>query len=86
MKEYALENLSEDHILDGFAFDGTRVTTQVAAVEAAMGTYWTPLLCGMVTDVDTSLDQMLSALDAAGMQDILEELESQVEEYIAAQN
>lgn len=86
MKEYTLENLSKDHILDGFAFDATGVTTQVAAVEAAMGTYWTPLLCGMVTDVDAAMEQMLNALDAAGMQDILDELQSQIDAYAASHN
>ena len=74
MTEKFMANIRPDVTLDGFTFDSTKVSTQFAAVEAAMGTYWYPLLNGMVDDVDATIDQFKSALNAAGMQDILDEM------------
>ena len=81
MTEKFMANIRPDVTLDGFTFDSTKVSTQLAAVEAAMGTYWYPLLNGMVDDVDATIDQFKSALNAAGMQDILDEMSKQIEAY-----
>lgn len=75
-------NIKEAHIYDGFNFDNSNVTTQVAAVEAAVGTYYDPLVNGLVDDVDASLAEFKSALESAGIQDILNEINSQAEAYI----
>jgi len=56
----------------------------VAAVEAAIGSYYDPLVNGLVNDVDTSIAELKAALDNAGIQDILAELEAQAAEYVAA--
>ena len=76
-------NSKDDHPLDGFSFDTSSVTTQVAAVEAACGNYYTPLINGMVSDVDETIEQLRAALDSAGMQDVIAEAQRQVEEYLA---
>ena len=76
-------NTKGEHPLDGFNFDTANVTTQVAAVEAACGTYYAPLMNGLVSDVDASIDEFRAALDSAGMQDILDEVQRQVDEYLA---
>lgn len=76
-------NTKGEHPLDGFSFDTTEVTTQVAAVEAACGTYYGPLMNGLVPDVDASISEFRAALDNAGMQDILDEVQRQVDEYLA---
>ena len=76
-------NIKEEHPYDGFNFDSTKVTTQVAAVEAALGTYYAPLINGLVDDVDTSIEQLKKALENAGINQIIEELNKQAEEYIA---
>jgi len=83
MDEYLMSHLREDHILDGFGFDTTNVSTQFAAVEAAMDTYFDPLVNGLVDDVDASLEQFRSAMEAAGIRDVLSEMQSQVEAFIA---
>lgn len=80
---YFLENAKETHPLDSFSFDYSEVSTQYAAVEAAMDTYFTPLLNGLVDDVDASLEQFRSAMDAAGIQDVLDELQKQIDAYVA---
>jgi len=77
-------NVKTEHIYDGFNFNTANVTTQVAAVEAAIGSYYDPLINGLVNDVDTSIAELKAALDNAGIQDILAELEAQAAEYVAA--
>jgi putative aldouronate transport system substrate-binding protein len=85
LNEYYLENLRPEHVLDGFNFDATKVSTQFAAVEAAMGTYWYPLLNGFVDDVDATIAQFKAALEVAGMNDILAETQAQIDAFVAAQ-
>lgn len=83
LKEYFMANVSSGHPLDDFAFNTDPVSTQFAAVEAAMGQYFDPLVNGLVTDVDASLEQFRSALESAGIQAVLDEMRSQVDAYLA---
>ena len=39
---------------------------------------------GLVDDVDATIEQFRAALESAGIQDVLDELERQKEEFIAA--
>lgn len=79
-------NVKDPHVYDGFNFDTTNVATQIAAVEATVDTYYAPLVNGLVTDVDASIEELRSALDSAGMQDILDELDRQTKEYVESKN
>ena len=54
-------------------------------MEAADDTYWYPLLCGQVDDVDAAIEQFKTAMYTAGLQDIIDEAQRQVDEYMAAQ-
>ena len=56
----------------------------MAAVEANIETYYNPLVNGLVDDVDATSEQFRAALESAGIQDVLDELERQKEEFIAA--
>lgn len=56
----------------------------MAAVEANIETYYNPLVNGLVDDVDATIEQFRAALESAGIQDVLDELERQKEEFIAA--
>lgn len=85
LEAYFLEHARAEHVLDSFAFDTTPVSTQYAAVEAAMGTYFDPLVSGLVSDVDVSLEQFRSSMEAAGIRDVLDEMQRQVDEFVAAQ-
>ncbi len=76
-------NVKGGHVLDGFNFDQTNVTTQVAAVSALVAQYYTPLLNGMAGDVDAAIANLSSLMDKAGIQDIKAELERQIAEYVA---
>lgn len=83
LNEYFMAHVRATHPLDSFSFDSTPVSTQYAAVEAAMGTYFDPLVNGLVQDVDASLEEFRSALDAAGVRDILDEMQKQIDAYVA---
>ena len=76
-------NIKPAHVLEGFTFDNTNVASQVAAVEANIETYYNPLVNGLVDDVDATIEQFRAALESAGIQDVLDELERQKEEFIA---
>ena len=76
-------NVKGEHVYDGFNFDSTNVTTQMAAVDAALATYYDPLINGLVSDVDASLEQFRAAMETAGIRDIIAELESQAAAYVA---
>ena len=51
--------------------------------EAAIDNYYNPLINGLVDDVDASIDAMNAAMDSAGIQDILDEMNRQAAEYVA---
>lgn len=76
-------NIKADHPYDGFNFDSTKVSTQFAAVEAALGNYYEPLTNGLVDDVDASIEALRAALESAGIRDVLAEMESQAAAYVA---
>lgn len=76
-------NVKGEHVYDGFNFDSTNVTTQMAAVDAALATYYDPLINGLVSDVDASLEQFKAAMETAGIRDIIAELEKQAAAYVA---
>lgn len=76
-------NVKEGHLYDGFNFDTTKVSTQFAAVDAACGTYYAPLVNGLVEDVDSSIAEWKAALESAGIQTLIDELNTQAEDYLA---
>ena len=75
-------NVKAEHPYDSFNFDSTTVSTQFAAVEAAVGTYFDPLVSGLVDDVDASIEEFKAALESAGIRDILAEMEKQAAEHV----
>ncbi|MFU0826577.1 MAG: DUF3502 domain-containing protein [Lachnoclostridium sp.] len=82
LKEAFENNIKDDHVYDAFNFDSTTVSTQFAAVEAALGTYYDALVNGLVDDVDATIDELKKSLDSAGMQDVLDEMNRQAAEYV----
>ncbi len=81
LQEAWKKNVMEPTIYDGFNFDSTPVSTQFAAVEAALGNYYDPLVNGLVKDVDKTIAEMKAALESAGIKDIQKELERQAKEF-----
>lgn len=65
------------HDLTLFTFDTSNVTTQVSMINAIQAQYYTPLISGMVDDVDAAIEQLRSQLEMAGIKDILDEAQRQ---------
>lgn len=76
-------NIKESHPLDGFTFNNANVSSQYAAVESIIATYYTPLVNGIVEDQEAFVKEFRDALESAGFNDIVEELKTQAETYIA---
>jgi len=84
MQESWNNNIKAEHVYDGFNFDSTNVTTQMAAVDAAVSIYFDPLVSGLVPDVDKALEEFRAAMENAGIRDIIAELEKQAADYVAS--
>ncbi len=68
----------------GYAFNPEVVKTQYAAVNDVITTYRTSLECGVV-DPETVLPQFISALEAAGINEIIEENQKELDAWVEAQ-
>ena len=67
----------------GFVYDPTPVATAKAAVQNVYDEYRMSLECGVV-DPETTLAEMNERMYAAGLQDIIDEKQRQLDEWAAA--
>lgn len=75
---------AEKSAILGYTFDATPVSTQLAAVSNVVAEYRPGLLCGNVDDVDAAIAQFQEKLEQAGLLDIIEENQKQLNEWLAA--
>ena len=68
----------------GFTYDSTPVATQLAACTSAYDQYDNDLNFGTI-DTETGIQQLNDALYGAGMQDIIDEKQSQLDAWLAEQ-
>ena len=69
----------------GFTYDSANVTNEVTACTNVVSKYNKALLCGAL-DPETTLEQFNSELYAAGLQNIIDEKQSQLDAWLANQN
>ena len=69
----------------GFVLDTSNITTEVAACTNAEQQYGWPLKLGYTEDVEASIAEYKSAMEAAGIEKVIAECQSQLDAYIAAQ-
>lgn len=67
----------------GFQFDSTSVADQITACSNVVEQYYVPIMYGEV-DIDTSLAEFNKQLYAAGLQDIIDAKQEQLNEWLAA--
>ena len=67
----------------GFSFDPSSVSTQVAAVASVVDEYYKTLVFGAL-DPETIYPEFLAKLEAAGVNDILTEMQTQIDAWLAA--
>lgn len=66
-----------------FVFDDSNVATQMQQVNKVLTEYVPRLQLGMYSDVEASISKMLSSCYEAGMQDIIDEYQSQYNDWYA---
>lgn len=64
-----------------FVFDQSSIETQVANVLNVQQQYWWPMELGF-TDYNTAYDEYCKKMEAAGLQDIVDEAQRQLDEYV----
>ncbi len=65
----------------GFMFDSTEVADQMASCANVIAQYYTPIMYGEV-DIDTTLADFQSALEKAGINDIIEAKQTQLNAWL----
>lgn len=70
--------------INGFFFDPSAVIDEYTACKAVIDKYFGPLQSGAV-DVDTTLEQARSEMDAAGEDKVIAEKQRQIDEFLAQQ-
>ncbi len=80
IKESFSEHTVESKI-QAFSVDRTNIQTEIANVSAVMAEY-NALNYGMVDDVDGEVAKMKEALEAAGLQKVLDEVQRQLYEFM----
>jgi len=70
----------------GFVFDPTGFETELAAVANILDEFRQPLTLGLVADVDGHIDTILTRIELAGGNDIMEEMQRQFDEWYANMN
>lgn len=68
----------------GFTLDQSKIKSQISNIQAIM-TEYIPNLGYGVTDYNKVKDQMMKKLKAAGLQDVIDETQKQINAYLAAQ-
>ncbi len=66
-----------------FVFDDTNVASYKSAVNSVLNEYVPMLELGLVDDVDATIDEMLSQCEAAGLQQVIDEFNTQYEAWAA---
>ena len=69
----------------GFNWDSTQYSTQITALSNALSTYRAALETGSVgaANVESTLKELNDALYAAGLQDVMDAKQAQLDEWLA---
>lgn len=70
--------------IDGLSFDDTNIKTELAKRDQILAELGKPLVAGVERDVDKAVDEMNAKLKNAGSDKIAEELNKQVQAFLAA--
>ncbi|QHT62977.1 ABC transporter substrate-binding protein [Paenibacillus lycopersici] len=67
----------------GFTLDTSKIKSQISQIQAVMNEYSENLGLG-VTDINTIKGELMKKMKAAGLQDVIDETQKQINAYIAA--
>ena len=86
VEEYdTFNNEAETSPALGFRFDTSNVTSEYAAVEAVAEEYTITLECGF-KDPATGIQEFIDELNNAGLQKVMDEMQSQYDVWLASKN
>lgn len=85
-REIALNETFEDRMTvpptNGFTFDEEPVKNEMAAINSVIDEYLGMLELGMVDDVDATIDEMMSRIEASGLDIVWEEFKKQYNTWL----
>jgi putative aldouronate transport system substrate-binding protein len=86
VKDFGMDLINNSKKSDylGFLFDGSNVKTEITAVNNVISQYYTGLECGEMNP-DETLPKFISELEAAGIDTIIAEKQSQLDSWLAQQ-
>ena len=80
-QQRAFNNNAQKSVAFGFTYDSASVTNEVTACTNVVSKYHKALLCGAL-DPDTTLDKFNDELKAAGLQNIIDEKQRQLDAWL----
>lgn len=79
----AFEDSAKKSLSFGYTFDGSDYSAEAGAISAVLQEKLPMLNAGQVADVDTALDELIAAIEAAGINDVIKANQTQLDEYLA---
>lgn len=79
--QYGIKEADKSEYL-GLSYNMNNVSTENAAVMSVIMKYRGSLMCGVVEDVDATVDAFISELEAAGMDKIIADTQAQVDAFL----
>jgi putative aldouronate transport system substrate-binding protein len=81
LKEYSNQALINPTMGVGFVYHGQDMAAQTAAIQAIMAEYLPSLDTGSI-EVDTALPEFIAKLEAAGINDVIEDKQSKFDSWL----
>ncbi len=82
---YTANALKHPSVALGYTFNSSEYQTEMAAISSVISQYVTTLEYGMAADLDATYQEFIEALDAAGMNRLVEANQEQLDAWLAAQ-
>ena len=81
----SFENEAKMSLTFGYDFDGSAFSAEAGAIATILEQKLPALNAGIVADVDAAVDELVAALNAAGMQDCIDANQKALDEWLANQ-
>lgn len=82
---WTANNMKNQFKAVGYAYNSTNMSNQLIAIATVLDQYLPSLETGSVADLDTTYNEMLSALETAGINDVIADNQAQFDAWLAEQ-
>lgn len=79
----AFEDSAKKSVCFGYSFNAENYSAEAGAISSVLEEKLPMLNAGMVADVDAAVDELVKALEDAGINDVIEENQKQLDAYLA---